>query len=70
MEKSRPTDWRVGPRCCARGTEDRESPRERKLVIALGKPEIGVGGSVDLEKDLAIDQQGEKLSIPETRPVC
>ena len=26
MEKPRPTDWRVGPRCCARGIPDRESP--------------------------------------------
>ena len=34
---------------------------ENEVVVALGRPEAVVAGSVDLEQDLAIHQQGEQL---------
>ena len=34
---------------------------EREFVVALREPEIAVSARVDLEKDLAIDQQSEKF---------
>ena len=39
---------------------------ENEVVVALGRSEAAVAGGVDLEKDLAIHQQGEKLDPGKT----
>ena len=41
---------------------------ENEVVVTLGRSQAAVAGGVDLEKDLAIDQQGEKLEPRENRP--
>jgi hypothetical protein len=33
---------------------------EHEVVVALDRPQVAIEGSIDLEKDLAIHQQGEK----------
>ena len=38
---------------------------KNEVVVALGRPEAAVAGSIDLEKDLAIHQQREKLDARE-----
>ena len=39
---------------------------ENEVVIALGRPQVAIAGGVDLEQDLAIRQQGEKLDSGKT----
>ena len=39
---------------------------ENEIVVALVRPQAAVAGSVDLEQDLAIDQQGEQLEPRKT----
>ena len=39
---------------------------ENEVVVTLGRSQPAVAGSVDLEKDLAIDQQSEKLDPRKT----
>ena len=39
---------------------------ENEVVVALGRPEAFVAGGVDLEEDLAIDEQSEKLDPGKT----
>ena len=39
---------------------------EHEIVVALGQSQAAVASSVDLEKDLAIDQQSEKLEPGKT----
>jgi hypothetical protein len=38
---------------------------ENEAVVALGRPQAAVGGRIDLEKDLAVHQQGNKLNPTE-----
>ncbi len=39
---------------------------ENELLIALGQAKLAFAGSADLEKDLAIEEQGEKLDPRKT----
>src|ERR1700686_3138730 len=39
---------------------------KNQVVVTLGRPEVTVASDVDLEKDLAIHQQGEKLDPRKT----
>ena len=34
---------------------------QNQLFVTFGRPQAGVTGSADLEKDLAVDEQSEKL---------
>jgi hypothetical protein len=39
---------------------------EHEAVVALGRPQAAVGGRIDVEKDLAVHQQGNKLDPEKT----
>ena len=60
-DKVRPADWPAGLRCCGCGTEDRESPRARGCRRPRSARRPSPAAALDLEQDLAIQQQGEKL---------
>ena len=60
MDKVHPAGWRVGPRA-ARVEQKVVKVPKNEVVVTLGRSQAAVASGVDLEKDLAIHQQGEKL---------
>jgi hypothetical protein len=70
----KPARWVGVPALRAAGVEQKiVKVPNNKSVVTLGRPQPIAAGGVDLEKDLAVDQQGEKLEPREaalaTEPV-